>query len=709
MSGIFEKHLQDKPISVLVVEDNQGDQELLKTWIQEDSIRRVDVGVAKDLKTAIARTTSDEYDLILLDLGLPDSLGVETFLKFKAAYQNHPVIIMTGNDDIDMATKCIDLGAQDYLVKGHVQGSITHAIHNAIVRFSLMEALDSSYKSVENMVNNYAYPTYIIGTSSDIIFRNRSARELIGESSIEEKTLTRENWIGDTKEVGNKIFEHHSFLVNWFGATAQMLIVNDITDKRRNEAIISDLARFPDENQNPVIRFGKGGDILYSNSAAKLILDFWGVDKVGRIPEDVINPIKKELEKSHLFSIEARIFKQYYNMTYVSIESRGYINLYATDITEQKRAENEIKLNENRLESLLRISQRKTETTEELLSYTLEEAILLTESTIGYIFLYDEDKQLLQLVNWSTGAFDQCNAAIMSDKLALELTGYWGEAIRQRKTILVNDFELPSPFKKGVPEGPVPVKKFLSIPVFNAQKIVAVVGVANKENDYTESDVRQLKLIMDSAWKIVLRKQTEMDLALSYSKLHASYIKTLEAMSMAIELRDPYTSGHQRRVAALADAIAKQLKVAESTREGVFLASIVHDIGKINVPAEILVRPSTLNSFERSIIQLHSEAGYQILKDIEFPWPIATIVYQHHERMDGSGYPNNLRGEQILPEARIIAVADVVEAMASHRPYRAALGIDKAKAEIKEGAGRLYDKDIVEACLAVLEGTFTFN
>jgi len=170
-------------------------------------------------------------------------------------------------------------------------------------------------------------------------------------------------------------------------------------------------------------------------------------------------------------------------------------------------------------------------------------------------------------------------------------------------------------------------------------------------------------------------------------------------MVLTIESRDPYTAGHQQRVAQLASAIAKELGLPEKEVEGIRMASLIHDLGKISLPAEILSKPGKLTEIEFRLVQNHPQAGYEILKNIDFPWPIAQIVLQHHERLDGSGYPNQLKNDAIRKEARIVGVADVVEAMASHRPYRPALGIDKALEEISSGKGILYDPQAVEACI----------
>jgi HD-GYP domain-containing protein (c-di-GMP phosphodiesterase class II) len=175
--------------------------------------------------------------------------------------------------------------------------------------------------------------------------------------------------------------------------------------------------------------------------------------------------------------------------------------------------------------------------------------------------------------------------------------------------------------------------------------------------------------------------------------------ETLQAISATVEMRDPYTAGHQRRVAHLATAIAREMGLPEEQIHGIHLAGIVHDLGKIRVPAEILSKPGLLADIEFGLIKIHPQAGYDILKGIEFPWPIAQAVRQHHERMDGSGYPQGLNAGQILLEAKILAVADAVEAMSSHRPYRPSLGLDTALEEIARQRGVLYDPAAVDSCI----------
>jgi PAS domain S-box-containing protein len=193
------------------------------------------------------------------------------------------------------------------------------------------------------------------------------------------------------------------------------------------------------------------------------------------------------------------------------------------------------------------------------------------------------------------------------------------------------------------------------------------------------------------------RKKAELSLQASVEKLRKALAGTIQAMALTVETRDAYTAGHQRRVTNLARAIAQEIGMSGNEIDGLRMAGVIHDLGKISIPGEILSKPGILTPIEFDLVKMHPQTGFDILKNIDFQWPIAQIVLQHHERLDGSGYPNGLMGDDILPEAKILAVSDVVEAMTSHRPYRATLGIDSALEEITANKGKLYDTDVVDA------------
>lgn len=228
-------------------------------------------------------------------------------------------------------------------------------------------------------------------------------------------------------------------------------------------------------------------------------------------------------------------------------------------------------------------------------------------------------------------------------------------------------------------------KKFLQIsehPLYDAQgNIIGIEGIAHN---------------------ITTQKLTQLLEEEALQKVHDGMVDMIKAFSMAIEKRDSYTAGHQQRVSILAVHIADKLGWDTNRVEGLKLGALIHDIGKIAVPIEILSKPGQLLPIEFALIQIHPQVGFDILKDIEFPWPIAQMIYQHHERINGTGYPLGLKNDEIIDEAKILAIADVVEAIASHRPYRPALGIDTAIFEIKKGKGTLYDPYFVDICIQIL-------
>lgn len=236
-----------------------------------------------------------------------------------------------------------------------------------------------------------------------------------------------------------------------------------------------------------------------------------------------------------------------------------------------------------------------------------------------------------------------------------------------------------------------------------ARKIGVMILFDKKANSFDEEEVLLLEeMAADLAFGIITLRVRKEHL-MHEQRLQQNMFQTVEAIAGIVEMRDPYTAGHQLRVASLARSIAKQMNLPEETQELIQLASVVHDLGKISVPAEILSKPGRLNEAEFNLIKMHPKAGYDILKGIDFSGPIAQIVLQHHERMDGSGYPQGLKGEDILLEARILGLADVAEALSSHRPYRPALGDDAAMSEIIRGRGTLYDAAVVDACITLFK------
>jgi putative nucleotidyltransferase with HDIG domain len=283
-----------------------------------------------------------------------------------------------------------------------------------------------------------------------------------------------------------------------------------------------------------------------------------------------------------------------------------------------------------------------------------------------------------------------------------------GTAIRTGKPVIAKDIPTSQSFAPWRAEA---VKRgyasAIALPLISKNRTLGTLNIYAAEPDAFDED--EVKLLNELANNVTYgigalemrskREQAETGLKESFEKLKKALNGTVYALTEILQRRDPYTAGHQGRVAELACSIAQEMGLSEDRIEGIRVAGLLHDIGKIYVPSEILARPGRISDLETDIIETHAQVGYDILKTIEFPWPVVEAVLQHQERLDGSGYPSGLRGDAILLEARILAVADVVEAMSSHRPYRPTLGMDRALKEISDYRGVRYDADVVDACL----------
>jgi len=241
------------------------------------------------------------------------------------------------------------------------------------------------------------------------------------------------------------------------------------------------------------------------------------------------------------------------------------------------------------------------------------------------------------------------------------------------------------------------IRQSLTAEVFFGESLAAFEMV---QRGFREKNI-SLRHLTETLEEEVMKRTTQ--LKTSSKKLHKAFRQIVETVTKLGEIRDPYTSGHERAVSALARSIAMNLSLTKAQIDGLHVATLLHDIGKIAVPIEILAKPGRINELELGLIKTHPRVGYEILKNISFPWPIGEIVLQSHEKINGSGYPQGLSGKEIMEEAKILVVADVVDAMSSHRPYRPALSIDKAIAEITTKRDVLYDAGVVDACLKVIK------
>ncbi len=410
-------------------------------------------------------------------------------------------------------------------------------------------------------------------------------------------------------------------------------------------------------NQRFVDMWGIPPDVIGSRSDERALQSV--MDKLAN-PEEFISKVehlyeaRDETSRDEVFLKDGRSFDRY-SAPMLGADGNYYGRVwYFRDITESKRAEEALKESESRLATI-----------------------------------FENDPSGIILVNTKTRTVRDANRA------AVEMIGLPKEDLVGK---VCHNFLCPAE------EGRCPIID-LGQEVDRSERVLIC---ADGKRLPILKTVVPIKIsgeeyLLENFIDITERKQ-------AVEKLRKTLIGTIQAMSLMVETRDPYTAGHQRRVSNLARAIAQEMGLSSDIVENIRIAGILHDIGKISVPAEMLSKPNRLSDIELSLIKVHPQSGYDIIKDTELPHPIAEIVLQHHERLDGSGYPQGLKDGQILLESRIIGVADVIEAMASHRPYRPAKGIDSALEEIEKNKGALYDADAVDACLKLFrEKGFSFE
>jgi PAS domain S-box-containing protein/putative nucleotidyltransferase with HDIG domain len=478
------------------------------------------------------------------------------------------------------------------------------------------------------------------------------------------------------KNGGFRWVELDTVLINWKGRPATLNFLTDITERKRVEETLQkseERYRSLVENADEAILVIQDGIIKFVNTRAiesfgYSVQEFLSIPVFELVhPEDRNAVIERYLQKINGDTTPTR-------HTYRSILKGGHIawieissvlidwegrpatlNLI-TDITERKQAEEKLRESQERLLKEQKFTQ------------------LLLDTSPAFIVAIDFDGKTLMMNRSLLDALEYTAEQIKGTDY---LTNFVPEEDRMK---------LAKVFQEIIQKGNMTI---------NENRIISRSGRIYLVEWHGRSVTREKgssNIFVGVGLDITDRKN-------SMDQLRKALGGTVLAIALVVESKDPYTAGHQRRVADISRAIATEMGLSPDRIEGIRMAGIIHDIGKVSVPAEILSMPRKLTDLEFSLIKTHAQSGYEILKDIEFPWPIARMVLEHHERMNGSGYPNGLTGDKLLPESRILAVADVVEAMATYRPYRAALGLSAALEEIAKNRGILYDPDAVDACL----------
>ena len=567
-------------VNVLLIEDNPGDARLIQEMLVEGGGTQYTLECVDRLSTGLARLVANDIGLVLLDLGLPDSQGFDTFAQAYAQAPRVPIIVLSGLADENLAVKTVQKGAQDYIVKGQLDSyALVRTIRYAIERKHVEEELRSQALIFENIHDSIV----VTDLEGNIIRWNPAAERMFGyyEDEVFQKTLG----MLATRIVTGQLRDGR-----WTGEM-------NFTRKDETEGICeTTVIPLRDEHDNITAVFGVSHDITEQKRAEKALL---GSERKLRFVTDQVSDV--------IWSMDLKG-----NFTFI------------------------------------------TPSTERMIGYTVKEMLSMN---LKQILTPESNKMVIDFISRGMKAGKKEPIVMELQQVCKDGSKMWCEVT----AIFATDDNRPS-------------------------------GIIGVTRDISE------------------RKRSEAKLQRSYDKLRDTMIATVNTLASTVEMRDPYTAGHQRRVTILACAMAEEMGLTEEQFDGLRMAGLIHDIGKISVPVEILNKPGRLSRTEFDIIKSHPQAGYNILQEIELPWPVNQIILQHHERLDGSGYPQGLKNGGIMLEAKIVAVADVVEAMASHRPYRPALGIEAALEEITKNQGILYEPEMVDICKRLfIEKGFTFE
>ncbi|QIR14954.1 HD domain-containing phosphohydrolase [Shewanella aestuarii] len=337
---------------------------------------------------------------------------------------------------------------------------------------------------------------------------------------------------------------------------------------------------------------------------------------------------------------------------------------------------------------------------------SVQQATMLTQSNVGYVHIFDQKNEKILMTAWSDNAHE--HIAIKHNQTYSAHEGIWVEVIKTGKAFIQNEPIVEIDGKTAL-QGYFPFKRHLCVPIFYRGKLVGLLGVANRDKPYTLIDAKSLTIYATILWHSIelprtlraMNKQSHI-IKSQQEKMTHILVQLVGAIAEALELKDAYTAGHQKSVAQLSCLIGERMGLDEDRLEGLKLGALIHDIGKLAIPSQILSKPSRLTETEFALVKQHSVQGALIVDEVEFPWPIKQMIRQHHERLDGSGYPDGLTADEIILEAKIIAVADVADSVLSHRPYRAALGMDALTSILLAGRDIEFDAEVVDCCLDIL-------
>jgi PAS domain S-box-containing protein/putative nucleotidyltransferase with HDIG domain len=740
-------------LRVLSVEDSESDAGLIARRLQRAGydlvLDRVETADAMTIALSI-----QNWDLIIADYNLPRFSAPAALETLKASGQDLPFIVVSGTIGEEKAVAMMKAGAHDYVMKDNLARLVPVVVRElgeAQERRERRRAEEALIKSEATLNTVLKGSPAGIGLVVNRVFQwvndkllhmiGYSREELIGHcsrilyaSEAEFKRIgcvtqaqIKENGRGDAdtqwQRQDGRFLEVYLSVVAVDPADLSAGVVftaMDITARKQAEQELQGAAvkwqTTFDAIGDAVCLVDRESRVLQCNQAMADLVAKPFSEIVGRRCGEVVHlttgimsdcPVDQMVmsrnREIQTLSLGDRWF---HAVADPILDKDGEVSggvLIIADISRYKRAEAKIRdLNtlltaiKNVNEALLRVKNEK-----ELFQQTCNLLAEIPYVTFTWIGLVQPDSLELKPVAWAGNENEYLSNLQLTWDGSPYGNGVAGTYFKTGQLALVGDIgtnQRALPWCQEAQQREY--ASFLGVPLIYEKETFGNLNVYSKKNQaFGKEEVEFLNQVAGDIAVGIRSLRLEQDLVQSLIKFQVMMGQTVEAIASMAEMRDPYTAGHQRGVTRLACALARKMGLAGDRIEGIRVAGFLHDIGKIVVPAEILNKPGKISEYEMNIIRVHPQAGYDILKKIDFPWPVAQIVLQHHERLNGSGYPSGLTGTDILPEAKILAVADVVEAMAAHRPYRPTLGIDKALDEIDKNKGTLYDPEVVDACL----------